>query len=146
MEWLNVLLGPAVSVLIILIGGAVMIGKFEERCKNNEEKIIKVEKDISERVSRLEEKNGMTIKECDRKSEVYRTLMCDKIEKLEKVIEKSSKGAEFARQELSRLILKNRDEVLNKFDTINLFIGETKSIMEFVKDKIFREVDRKSVV
>jgi len=139
MEWLNVLLGPAVSVLIILIGGAVMIGKFEERCKNNDEKIIKVEKDLSKRVSHLEDSNGMTIRQCNDKSEVCRTTICGKIDKLEKVIEKSSEVTEKTREELSKVIIKNRDEVFAKFDNVNLFIGETRSIMELVKNKIFKE-------
>jgi len=140
MEWLKILLGPTVSVIIVLIGGAVMLGKFEERCKNNEEKIIKVEKDLSKRVSYLEETNGMTTEKCDERTIICRTTICKKIDKLETVVDKSSKVAEFTRQELSKLILKNRDEVINKFDIVNVFMGETKSIMELVKDKIFKEV------
>lgn len=139
MEWLKILLGPAVSVLIILIGGAVMFGKFKEKCDNNDKKVTKVEKDLSIRIEHLEKSNGMTIRECDKRSEIYKTLMCNKIDRLEKAINKSSDVAERTRGELFKQINKNRDEVILQYNDVNLFMGETRSIMNLLKTKFLEE-------
>lgn len=139
MEWLKILLGPAVSVLIILIGGAVMFGKFKEKCDNNDKKVTKVEKDLSIRIEHLEKSNGMTIRECDKRSEIYKTLMCNKIDRLEKAINKSSDVAERTRGELFKQISKNRDEVILQYNDANLFMGETRSIMNLLKTKFLEE-------
>ena len=139
MEWLKILLGPVISMLIIIIGGAVMFGKFKEKCENNDKKINKVERDFSRRVTHLEESNGMTITECNKRSEMYKVLMCSKIDNLEKAINKSSEVAEKTRGELSKQVNKNRDEFIEKCDIISAFMGETKSIMSLLKAKIFGE-------
>ena len=139
MEWLKILLGPAVSVIILLIGGAVMFGRFKEKCETNDKKIEKVEKSLSFRVKHLEESNGMTKMECDKRSEVYKTLMCSKIDNLEKAITRSSEVAERTRGELSKQIGKNREDVISRYDTINLFIGETKALMDLLKTKFLEE-------
>ena len=139
MEWLKILLGPAVSVLIILIGGSVMFGKFKEKCDNNDKKVTKVEKDLSIRIEHLEKSNGMTIRECDKRSEIYKTLMCNKIDRLEKAINKSSDVAERTRGELFKQINKNRDEVILQYNDVNLFMGETRSIMNLLKTKFLEE-------
>lgn len=135
MEWLKILIGPAVSVIILLIGGAVMFGKFKEKCESNDKKIEKAEKNLSVRVKHLEESNGMTIGECNRRSEVYKTLMCGKIDNLEKAINRSSETAEKTRTELAKNIGRNREDVISKFNSINLFIGETRSIMDLLKTR-----------
>ena len=140
MEWLKILLGPAVSVVILLIGGAVMFGKFKEKGEAVEKKLIKAEKDLSIRVRHLEESNGMTISECNRRSEVYKTLMCGKIDSLEKAVNKSSEVAEKTRNELAEKISRNRDDVIKKFDSINIFVGETRSIMNLLKAKFLEEM------
>ena len=139
MEWLKILLGTSVSVLIILIGGAVMFGKFKEKCDNNDKKVTKVEKDLSIRIEHLEKSNGMTIRECDKRSEIYKTLMCNKIDRLEKAINKSSDVAERTRGELFKQINKNRDEVILQYNDVNLFMGETRSIMNLLKTKFLEE-------
>ena len=139
MEWFKILIGPAVSVIILLIGGAVMFGKFKEKCESNDKKIEKAEKGLLKRVEHLEESNGMTIVECDKRSEVYKTLMCGKIEKLEVAVLRSSEIAEKTRGELSKQIAKNRDEVIGRYDKINLFIGETRSIMDLLKTKFLED-------
>ena len=135
MEWIRILLGPAVSVIILLIGGSIMFGKFKEKCDNNEKKLVKAEKDLSRRVEHLEESNGMTITECNRRSEIYKTLMCGKIDSLEKAVNKSSEIAEKTRGELVKQVNKNRDEFIEKCDIISAFMGETKSIMNLLKTK-----------
>jgi hypothetical protein len=139
MEWLRFLISPAVSILILLIGGAVMFGKFKEKCDNNDKKIIKVEGSIMKRIENLENNNGAIMIECDKRFEMQKTLMCGKIESLEKIVIGTSEIAEKTRKELSRDIAKNRDEVLTKFDNISLFIGETRSIMNLLKTRIFEE-------
>ncbi len=139
MEWLKILLGPAVSVIILLIGGAVMFGKFKEKCETNDKKIEKAEKGLIKRVEHLEESNGMTITECNRRSEIYKNEMCSKIGNLEIAIIKSSEIAEKTRGELSKKIDKNRDDVIGRYDNINLFIGETRSIMDLLKTKFLED-------
>lgn len=139
MEWLKILLGPAVSIIILLIGGAVMFGKFKEKCESNDKKIEKAEEGLIKRVEHLEDSNGMTKKECDNRSDVYKTLMCDRIDRLEKAINKSSELAEKTRGELFRQISSNRNEVIERYDSINLFIGETRSIMDLLKIKFLEE-------
>ena len=139
MEWLKVFLGPAVSIIILLIGGAVMFGKFKEKCEANDKKIDKAEKGLLTRVESLEKSNGMTISECDKRSEVYKTLMCGKIDNLEKAVNKSSEVAERTRGELSKQIVKYRDVVIATYKGINLFIGETKAIMDLLKSKFLED-------
>ena len=139
MEWVKILLGPTVSVIILFVGGAVIFGKFKEKCESNDKKIDKAEKGLSIRVRHLEESNGITKEECDKRSDIYKTLMCNKIENLEKAINKSSEIAERTRGELSKQISKNRDEVIRKYDSINLFMGETRSIMDLLKSKFLVE-------
>ena len=139
MEWVKILLGPAISVIILLIGGAVMFGKFKEKCESNDKKIEKAEKGLSERVMHLEENNNITKEECDRRSEIYKTLMCRKIDSLEKAVNKSSDVAEKTRSELAKNIGRNREDVISKFNSINLFIGETRTIMDLLKTKFLEE-------
>lgn len=139
MEWVKILLGPAISVIVLLIGGAVMFGKFKEKCESNDKKIEKAEKGLSERVMHLEENNNITKEECDRRSEMYKTLMCRKIDSLEKAVNKSSDVAEKTRSELAKNIGRNREDVISKFNSINLFIGETRTIMDLLKTKFLEE-------
>ena len=139
MEWVKILLGPAISVIVLLIGGAVMFGKFKEKCESNDKKIEKAEKGLSERVMHLEENNNITKEECDRRSEMYKTLMCRKIDSLERAVNKSSEVAEKTRSELAKNIGRNREDVISKFNSINLFIGETRTIMDLLKTKFLEE-------
>jgi len=139
MEWIFALIGPTVSVIVLLIGGAVMFGKFKEKCESNDKKIEKAEKGLSERVMHLEENNNITKEECDRRSEIYKTLMCRKIDSLEKAVNKSSDVAEKTRSELAKNIGRNREDVISKFNSINLFIGETRTIMDLLKTKFLEE-------
>jgi len=138
MEWVSVLIGPTVSVIILLIGGAVMFGKFKEKCEDNDKKIEKIEKNLSKRVACLEDSNVMTKAECDRRSEIYKTLMCNKIDNLEEAVNKSSEIAERTRGELSKQINKNKDEFIEKYDIISTFMGETKSVMFLLKTKFLK--------
>jgi len=139
MEWILALIGPTVSVIILLIGGAVMFGKFKEKCEDNDKKIERVGKNLSKRVAHLEDSNVVTKEECNERSELYKNLMCSKIDRLEQAVNKSSEIAERDRTSLSKQIIKNRDDVISRYDKINIFIGETRSIMTLLKTKFLEE-------
>ena len=139
MEWILALIGPTVSVIILLIGGAVMFGKFKEKCEDNDKKIERVGKNLSKRVTHLEDSNVVTKEECNERCELYKNLMCSKIDRLEQAVNKSSEIAERDRTSLSKQIIKNRDDVISRYDKINIFIGETRSIMTLLKTKFLEE-------
>ena len=139
MEWLRILLGPIVSIIVLLIGGAVMFGKFKEKCEDNDKKIDKAERAFLKRIEKIEGNDIVTTVECDRRLSIYKTLMCGKIDDLEKVVVGTSKVAERDRRELVVRINKNRDEVIGKFESINLFIGETRTIMNLLRSRFLEE-------
>lgn len=139
MEWLNILVGPILSLTIVIIGGSIVFGKFKEKSLNSEKEIVKLGISLSKMEDNLRNINGISTIECDKRSGVYKTLMCNKIDSLEKAFIKSSEVAEKSRGELSRQITKNRDEVLSKYNSFSVFVGETKAIMDLLKSKFLEE-------
>lgn len=139
MEWLGIFISPVISILVILVGGAVMFGKFKEKSENNEKIVIRAEKDLLMRIKHLEDNNGEITIECDKRFEVYKNLMCNKIDSLEKAIVRSSEIAEKTRGDLFKQVNKNRDEFIEKYDIISTFMGETNSIMSLLKTKFLED-------
>jgi len=123
------LIGSITSIVIVVIGGAVAFGKIKEKCKNNDGKIEKLEKDLGKRVENLEDTHTVSVIECDRRSKMYKDLMCTKIDQVEKVVLASSEIAEKHRDLLSNQVMKNREDTMAKYDRINLFVGEAKAII-----------------
>ena len=126
-DWFFRIISPALTALVLIVGILIAIGKFKERSKTNEE-----------RLKTLESKKYVSIDDCEK----THRLMTAQIKRVSDIVSESIKKSEEDKSFLVKKIDQNNGEVLRNFQSINLFIGETKAIMDLIKLKLISKEDK----